>query len=334
MRNRLDRTELTVWSWLDSFWPLVLALETWLLVWVWRHPDPRLPFGRGKPAFRVGPAGAPSEIQYYALKHQPKRARVRVRLHDTAANVKLMDARNFRRYEKGEKHRYLGGYCRKSPVYLDIPHDDRWYVALHRQADGRIPSSVKVYGPDLPPMPVLPAMTPESSLVRIKENFDLLTAELEKEAEQKDVFVSYASEDGPAVAHPLARLLVKAGLSVWIDRYELRMGDPLRRKIDSGIASSRFGVVVLSPDFFRKGWPQAELDALLTREIDDDRQWVLPIWHRTTKEEVRKHSPLLLGRIARSTSDYLIEDIAEEIAGIVLGAGTSEDELPVAGSSG
>ncbi|MFL5912585.1 MAG: hypothetical protein ACJ768_18705, partial [Gaiellaceae bacterium] len=32
--------------------------------------------------------------------------------------------------------------------------------------------------------------------------------------------------------------------------------DSLRRKIDTGIAASRFGIIVLSGPFFAKGWPQ------------------------------------------------------------------------------
>ncbi|WP_374312879.1 toll/interleukin-1 receptor domain-containing protein [Dongia sp.] len=44
-----------------------------------------------------------------------------------------------------------------------------------------------------------------------------------------------------------------AGLAVWYDEFELRTGDSLRRKIDGGIARSRFGVVVLSQAFFGRG---------------------------------------------------------------------------------
>jgi hypothetical protein len=43
-----------------------------------------------------------------------------------------------------------------------------------------------------------------------------------------------------------------AGISVWFDSLELKWGDSLRAKIDAGLASSRFGIVVLSKHFFCK----------------------------------------------------------------------------------
>jgi hypothetical protein len=54
---------------------------------------------------------------------------------------------------------------------------------------------------------------------------------------------------------------------VWYDEFELRIGDSLRRKIDAGITGSRFGIVVLPPRFFAKGWPQYELDGLVTMAV-------------------------------------------------------------------
>lgn len=74
-----------------------------------------------------------------------------------------------------------------------------------------------------------------------------------------DVFISHATEDKEEIVRPLATALVVRGLRVWYDEFELRIGDSLRRKIDAGLANSRFGVVVLSPNFFAKNWPQGLL---------------------------------------------------------------------------
>jgi hypothetical protein len=51
-----------------------------------------------------------------------------------------------------------------------------------------------------------------------------------------------------------------------------RIGDSLRRKIDAGIARTRFGVVVLSHAFFAKNWSQYELDGLVVREMIGGKQ--------------------------------------------------------------
>jgi hypothetical protein len=116
-----------------------------------------------------------------------------------------------------------------------------------------------------------------------------------------DVFISHASEDKEAVARPLASHLQVLGLKVWLDECELTLGDSLRRKIDEGLVHSQYGVVVLSPAFFGKEWPNKELDGLVSRE-DSGGKVVLPIWHNVTASDVLKYSPLLAGKLGVSTS--------------------------------
>lgn len=62
---------------------------------------------------------------------------------------------------------------------------------------------------------------------------------------QADVFISHAHED-KEVARPLAEALRERGLTVWYDEYVLRLGDSLRETIDRGLATARFGIVILS----------------------------------------------------------------------------------------
>lgn len=131
-----------------------------------------------------------------------------------------------------------------------------------------------------------------------------------------DVFISHASEDKDDVARPLAEALRKNGLSVWYDEFELRIGDSLRRKIDKGIANSNFGVIVISRDFVSKGWTNYELDGLITRAVSGE-QTMLPIWHNITKREVINYSPSLADKLARSTTDFTVEEIADEIADLI-----------------
>jgi hypothetical protein len=125
-----------------------------------------------------------------------------------------------------------------------------------------------------------------------------------------DVFISHASEDKSEVALPLARYLESLGLKVWLDEFELTIGDSLRRMIDHGLATSRFGIVVLSPSFFRKGWTNRELDGLVARE--DTEKFILPIWHNVTREDVTKFSPTLAGKLAVSTNQG-IEHVARQV---------------------
>jgi hypothetical protein len=120
------------------------------------------------------------------------------------------------------------------------------------------------------------------------------------------------------VVRPLAKALVGRGLTVWYDEFELRIGSSLRQSIDSGLANSRFGVVVLSQAFFKKGWTNYELDGLVTRDIAaGGAQIILPIWHRVTKDEVIGYSASLADRVALRSADSTVDEIADAIAAVV-----------------
>ena len=80
-----------------------------------------------------------------------------------------------------------------------------------------------------------------------------------------DAFICHASEDKELLVRPLAENLVEHGFDIWYDEFELTVGDSLRQSIDRGLASSRFGIVILSPAFLGKNWPQYELNGLTAR---------------------------------------------------------------------
>lgn len=135
-----------------------------------------------------------------------------------------------------------------------------------------------------------------------------------------DVFISHASEDKDAIVRSLANALDAEGLDVWYDEFELHIGSSLRRSIDQGLANSRFGVVVLSKAFFDRGWPNYELDGLVTREVaSGGEQLILPIWHDVTKDEVIRYSPSLADKLALRTADKTVSEIASEISAVVRG---------------
>ena len=67
-----------------------------------------------------------------------------------------------------------------------------------------------------------------------------------------DVFISHAWKDKDSFVRPLAKALQAKGLKVWFDESELKVGDSLRRSIDQGLAKSKYGIVVLSPNFFER----------------------------------------------------------------------------------
>ena len=131
-----------------------------------------------------------------------------------------------------------------------------------------------------------------------------------------DAFISHASEDKDDFVRPLAKGLRDRGLTVWFDEFELKVGDSLRSSIDRGLRQSRFGIVVLSPQFFEKQWPKNELSGLVTREVNGAKV-ILPVWHKIDADGVRKASPILADRYATSSSkglETVIEDLMQAIA--------------------
>ena len=129
---------------------------------------------------------------------------------------------------------------------------------------------------------------------------------------RRDLFISHASEDKDWVG-PLAVALRAEGLDIWYDEYEFQIGDNVRTKIDQGLLRSRYGLVVFSPIFFEKFWPQYELDGLFARQSAGEPV-ILPIWHRLTMDEISQRSLSLTNIFALNSFTDSIEVIARKIA--------------------
>lgn len=135
--------------------------------------------------------------------------------------------------------------------------------------------------------------------------------------EKYDVFISHASEDKESFVRELADTLMKDyNIKVWYDEFSIKWGDSLRKSIDKGLKSSKFGIVIISKSFIKKGWTNYELDGLFQKEMTYGKT-ILPIWHDITKDEVQDFSPSLAGRKALNTSMYTIKEIAEELKNIL-----------------
>lgn len=253
----------------------------------------------------------------YDLGHLKRGQQVQVTLSGNAANVRLMDSSNYQNYRYGRSHRYVGGLMQRSPAVLGVPNSGHWYVTVDLQGlRGTVRSSVRVLPGPLPTYSEAPLSTVPSLVQPEHEPYGNSSSDIHK---SYDVFISHASEDKDEVVRPLAISLQSEGLTVWYDEFELKIGDSLRRKIDKGLANSRFGIVVLSKDFIKKGWTNYELDGIITKSLTGE-QVVLPIWHNITKKEVIDFSPSLADKLARNTSAYTVEEIAKEISAVITGS--------------
>lgn len=159
-------------------------------------------------------------------------------------------------------------------------------------------------------------LTRQSSFInQLQAKPTIVSEEIESEIIY-DVFISHASEDKEDFVRILADKLTEVGFSVWYDEFQLKVGDKLRRSIDKGLANSRFGIVVFSPDFFKKNWTQYELDGLVQREMTGEKA-ILPLWHKVSKDEVMKFSPSLADTVALNTAMFTIEELVEKLSEVL-----------------
>ena len=135
-----------------------------------------------------------------------------------------------------------------------------------------------------------------------------------------DVFISHASEDKDNFVRPLARALEARRLRPWYDEFTLRPGDSLRRSIDHGLLTSQAGIVILSPAFFGKRWPNYELDGLVQLNAGDPGQVagsgsggrLIPVWYEVDAAAVARYSPSLANLVALQSTDG-IEAVADRL---------------------
>jgi hypothetical protein len=255
------------------------------------------------------------QYQYYNLGTVEKGKIIQVAL-GYAANVRIMDSSNYSAFKAGRKHKLYGGHITRSPYKFPVPKTAHWYVVIDLGGyAGKVKSAVNVLPGILPAAKSTTPSLPRSLLLG-QESEPVIDESTS--SREYDVFISHASEDKDEVVRPLANALKDRGLVVWYDEFELKIGDSLRRKIDTGLVRSRFGIVVISRGFIGKGWTNYELDGLMTRTVSGE-QILLPIWHNITKQEVIDYSPSLADKIARNTAINTIKEISDEIAELILG---------------
>ena len=95
------------------------------------------------------------------------------------------------------------------------------------------------------------------------------------------VFLSHTKADKSFVLR-LAGDLEKLGFRIWLNEWELRVGDSLVGSIEKGIDESTWMIVVLSPDAVASRWLLKELRAGLVRETEKGTVFVLPALYRDT----------------------------------------------------
>ena len=125
------------------------------------------------------------------------------------------------------------------------------------------------------------------------------------------IFICHTSSDKTFVG-PLATILESRGLDVWYDEFKLGVGDSLTKGIDRGLATSNYGLVVFSPEFFGRPWPESELAGIRNRLHAGEQKKLFPIYHGVSNDDIRKRYPPLADIYALNTMDG-IENLSTEL---------------------
>lgn len=90
------------------------------------------------------------------------------------------------------------------------------------------------------------------------------------------IFISYAHADSDFV-ESLAKQLVQQKHYIWLDKWELNVGDSLIQRIQSALHLTPGLIVVLSKAAVSSEWCKKELESGLIRELEEKRVVVFPV---------------------------------------------------------
>lgn len=90
------------------------------------------------------------------------------------------------------------------------------------------------------------------------------------------IFISYSHEDKSFV-DKFATQLVQNNIIVWMDRWELNIGDSIIDKVQDAVEGASALLVILSKNSVDSPWCKRELSAGLLRELEEKRVVVMPV---------------------------------------------------------
>lgn len=90
------------------------------------------------------------------------------------------------------------------------------------------------------------------------------------------VFLSHSSQDKP-LAKKLARELTEAGVDVWLDEWNIAVGDSISTRIQEGLDSSDYVAVMLTKSSVSSGWVNKEWQSKVGDEASRRQTIILPL---------------------------------------------------------
>lgn len=129
------------------------------------------------------------------------------------------------------------------------------------------------------------------------------------------VFISHSSKDHDFTML-LAEKMKKDFIDVWVDDWELQVGDSIVQKITEGINKSSFFIIVFSKYSIKNNWVSRELNSTLMRQLTKDDIKILPILLEIEFDEM---PPLMSETYAvRFSRDFINESEYQKLIGPII----------------
>lgn len=97
-----------------------------------------------------------------------------------------------------------------------------------------------------------------------------------KRTAKPDIFISHSSRDKPA-AMQLSNTLNFCGVDVWLDDWELEVGQSLTDELAKAMDESRFIAILITANYNNTVWTKTEYKKALAREQKEGRTVMLPL---------------------------------------------------------
>lgn len=161
-----------------------------------------------------------------------------------------------------------------------------------------------------------------TALTPVRENVEKLAS-----LDLRDVFLCHAWDDRQGAAKDLHDMLEARGVKVWFSEKDIPLGTPFLREIDRGLAKSRVGIVLVTPNFLKRIRGESIADKELSTLLHGGQ--LVPVMHGTTFEALREESPMLASRNGLSTAEDTMAEVAVKLAELVNIRQPSEADLAV-----
>lgn len=86
---------------------------------------------------------------------------------------------------------------------------------------------------------------------------------------RKQIFISHASVDKVEI-EKIVPFLNAINVNVWVDKYNINVGDSIEKKVFEGIDNSNAVIFWITKDFLKSSWCKEEMEQFINRAYDED----------------------------------------------------------------